>query len=74
MKRSVLLLCSEARWCNTPWRGAPRQALSTLGVWSCVPRKRQGDEVPKVPKGYSEGFWHFWHPVGWRIRKNNLCL
>ena len=27
------------------------------------------DGVPKVPKGCSEGFCHFWHPAGLRISK-----
>jgi hypothetical protein len=25
------------------------------------------DGVPKATKGYSEGFWHFWHPFHNRV-------
>jgi NAD(P)-dependent dehydrogenase (short-subunit alcohol dehydrogenase family) len=25
--------------------------------------------VPKVPKGYSEGFWHFWHLFTSRVQR-----
>jgi hypothetical protein len=28
------------------------------------------DRVTKVPKGCSEGFWHFWHLVTLRFSKN----
>jgi hypothetical protein len=35
-----------------------------LSIWSCVPRKPQGDEVPKVPEARLAPFWHFWYPVG----------
>ena len=33
-------------------------------------RKPQGNEVPKVTEALRAPFWHFWHPVGWRIWKN----
>jgi hypothetical protein len=45
---------------------------SLLRMWSCVLRKPQGNEVPKVTEGCLGGFWHFWHPARLRILEFGL--
>jgi hypothetical protein len=47
-------------------RGAETRSARLLHSYVALKRgvcfpKTLTDRVPKVPKGYFEGFWHYWH-------------
>jgi hypothetical protein len=51
--------------------GLDIEARTEYGSTRCVVSPNTlTDGVPKVPKGCSEGFWHFWHLVTLRFSRN----
>jgi hypothetical protein len=49
-------------------------AMDRCALWWMRASMFLCEAVPKVPEGCLGGFWHFWHPVGWRIRRNHALF